>query len=152
MTGADDASKTIPGDPPGIVRSSDGLGADALLQAFVAATRLDAREAAESDVWGAVAEKVADGDMATAWAVLTLRLGDEGRAVTAVLGLLQWLICSGRVAAKQSVDDADIALPATCCEQLDAECIGIALSDPDGILFLEAPNDEVSRSPGEEKL
>ena len=120
--------------------STEGLGADELLSAFVAATQREALDAAESDVWGAVADKVAEGDMATVWAVLKLRLGDARHAVTAVLGLLEWLIGSGLVAAEHGVDETAIALPATCCQQMDAECIGIRLSKAHGTLWLEAPN------------
>ena len=127
---------------PAKVRLADGLGADALLKEFAAATKREAREEAESDVWDAVAEKVADGDMGNAWETLKLRLGDERRAVTAVLGLLEWLIRSGRVAAEHGVGEEAIALPAKCCEQTDAECIGIRLGGPHGTLWLEAPNVE----------
>jgi hypothetical protein len=112
--------------------------ADALLQAFIAVTKREAREAAECDVWHAVAEKVAEGNMATAWDALTFRLGEEKHAVTAVLGLLQWLINTGRVAAEHGFDDANAALPSTCCEQMDAECIGIRLAKKHGTLWLEA--------------
>lgn len=131
-------------DPPALVGLSEGLGADALLQAFAAATKREAREVAEADVWDAVAEKVADGDMANAWEALTFRLGDERRAVTAVLGLLEWLIGNGHVAAEHGVGGAGIALPAKCCEQMDAECIGIRLSGQHGTLWLEAPNVKLS--------
>ena len=119
---------------------NEGLGADALLQAFLAAAKREARDAVESDVWDVVAEKVAEGDMSIAWGALTSQLGDERHAVTAVLGLLEWLIGSGRVTAEHGVGEAGIALPATCCEQMTAECIGIRLSNPHGTLWLEAPN------------
>jgi hypothetical protein len=119
---------------------SEGLGADGLLRAFEAACRSEARAEAAADVWECVAEQVAAGDLREAWDCLARTFDGDERAAVAVLGLVQWLINTGRLAAKHGLDEEDHELSPDCCDQLDAECIGVRLSSGHGTLWIEAPN------------
>jgi hypothetical protein len=111
-----------------------------LLKAAAEAMHREAREAAESAVWAAVADKVATADMRAAWDTLASCLVSDAEAVVAALGLTQWAINSGRIEAQHSVGELDAHLAASCCIQMDADCIGLRMGDAHGTLWLQAPS------------
>lgn len=126
---------------------SDGPSAAELFAALLEATKREAKEEAESDLWGDFAEKIASGDMRTAWRAMTDGLEGEGNALDAVLGLVQWLFNTGRLQATHGVAGVDVDLPAESFEQFDEQCISARLGPGHGTLYLQTPNYRQAKPP-----